>query len=57
MDAKLAESLVHKWQVIKSQALGPNHCLERLPEVSFLSFSWMCFFHLLRSMLGVDDNT
>ncbi|KAK4782604.1 hypothetical protein SAY86_016706 [Trapa natans] len=33
MDAKLAESLVRKWQVIKSQALGPNHCIDKLPEV------------------------
>ncbi|PKI77402.1 hypothetical protein CRG98_002175 [Punica granatum] len=33
MDARLAESLVRKWQVIKSQALGPDHCLEKLPEV------------------------
>ncbi|KAI3432032.1 uncharacterized protein J3R85_007697 [Psidium guajava] len=33
MDAKLAESLVRRWQFIKSQALGPDHCLEKLPEV------------------------
>ncbi|XP_030446839.2 protein ACCUMULATION AND REPLICATION OF CHLOROPLASTS 6, chloroplastic [Syzygium oleosum] len=33
MDAKLAESLVRKWQFIKSQALGPDHSLEKLPEV------------------------
>lgn len=33
MDAKLAESLVRKWQFIKSQALGPDHCLEKLSEV------------------------
>lgn len=33
MDAKHAESLVRKWQFIKSQALGPDHSLEKLPEV------------------------
>lgn len=33
MDARFAESLVRKWQNIKSEALGPNHCLAKLPEV------------------------
>ncbi|KAL0928169.1 hypothetical protein M5K25_000038 [Dendrobium thyrsiflorum] len=33
MDARLAESLVRKWQNIKSQALGPDHHLEELPTV------------------------
>ncbi|KAK7321789.1 hypothetical protein VNO77_32732 [Canavalia gladiata] len=33
MDARVAEALVRKWQSIKSQAFGPDHCLERLPEV------------------------
>ncbi|CAI9116867.1 OLC1v1018138C1 [Oldenlandia corymbosa var. corymbosa] len=33
MDARLAEHLVRKWQDIKSQALGPDHCLQKLPEV------------------------
>ncbi|XP_010907356.1 protein ACCUMULATION AND REPLICATION OF CHLOROPLASTS 6, chloroplastic isoform X2 [Elaeis guineensis] len=33
MDARLAETLVHKWQNVKSQALGPDHCLIKLPEV------------------------
>ncbi|XP_058109372.1 protein ACCUMULATION AND REPLICATION OF CHLOROPLASTS 6, chloroplastic [Magnolia sinica] len=33
MDARFAESLVRKWQDIKSQALGPDHCLVKLPEV------------------------
>lgn len=33
MDARFAESLVRKWQNIKSQALGPKHCLSELPEV------------------------
>ncbi|CAH9067845.1 unnamed protein product [Cuscuta epithymum] len=33
MDARVAESLVRKWQDIKSQALGPNHCLEKLSEI------------------------
>ncbi|OVA20418.1 protein of unknown function DUF4101 [Macleaya cordata] len=33
MDARLAESLVRKWQNIKSQALGPQHYLAQLPEV------------------------
>ncbi len=38
MDARIAEDLVRKWQNIKSQAFGPDHYLERLPEVSlFLS--------------------
>lgn len=34
MDARIAEGLVRKWQNIKSQAFGPDHCLERLPEVT-----------------------
>lgn len=33
MDARFAEGLVRKWQNIKSQALGPDHCLQELPEV------------------------
>lgn len=33
MDAKVAEGLVRKWQNIKSQALGPDHCLGKLSEV------------------------
>ncbi|KAJ4702053.1 Accumulation and replication of chloroplasts 6, chloroplastic-like protein [Melia azedarach] len=33
MDARLAEGIVHKWQSIKSQALGPDHSLGNLPEV------------------------
>ncbi|KAL1815747.1 hypothetical protein ACET3Z_018321 [Daucus carota] len=33
MDARLAESLVRKWQSIKSQALGSNHFLGNLSEV------------------------
>ncbi|KAF6169458.1 hypothetical protein GIB67_004739 [Kingdonia uniflora] len=33
MDARFAESLVRKWQNIKSLALGPEHCLTKLPEV------------------------
>ncbi|KAL7175243.1 hypothetical protein ACSBR2_028947 [Camellia fascicularis] len=32
MDAKFAEGLVQKWQNIKSQALGPDHCLGKLSE-------------------------
>lgn len=33
MDARYAESLVRKWQNVKSQALGPGHHVEELPEV------------------------
>lgn len=33
MDARLAESIVRKWQYIKSQSLGTDHCLNRLSEV------------------------
>lgn len=33
MDARVAEEVVRKWQNIKSEALGPDHNLERLPEV------------------------
>ncbi|XAR61688.1 hypothetical protein NMG60_11016178 [Bertholletia excelsa] len=33
MDAKVAEILVRKWQNIKSQALGCDHCLGKLSEV------------------------
>ncbi|MED6208737.1 Protein ACCUMULATION AND REPLICATION OF CHLOROPLASTS 6 [Stylosanthes scabra] len=33
MDARVAEAVVRNWQNIKSQAFGPEHCLEKLPEV------------------------
>ncbi|XP_057424144.1 protein ACCUMULATION AND REPLICATION OF CHLOROPLASTS 6, chloroplastic [Lotus japonicus] len=33
MNARVAEALVRKWQNIKSQAFGPDHCLGRLQEV------------------------
>ncbi|KAK9073299.1 hypothetical protein SSX86_007623 [Deinandra increscens subsp. villosa] len=33
MDARSAEGLVRKWQNIKSEALGPDHCLSKLSEV------------------------
>lgn len=33
MDARFAEDIVCKWQNIKSEAFGPNHRLEKLPEV------------------------
>nr|GMD84778.1 protein ACCUMULATION AND REPLICATION OF CHLOROPLASTS 6, chloroplastic [Ipomoea batatas] len=33
MEARFAESLVRKWQNIKSQALGPDHRLEKLSEI------------------------
>lgn len=52
MDARLAESLVRKWQTIKSQALGPDHCHEKLSEVKsvFFSLSQLCILiQLLRS--------
>ncbi|XP_077246462.1 chaperone DnaJ-domain superfamily protein [Tasmannia lanceolata] len=33
MDARFAENLVRKWQNIKSQTLGPDHSVAKLPEV------------------------
>ena len=33
MDARIAEGLVRKWQNIKSQAFGPDHCVDKLAEV------------------------
>ncbi|XVE94611.1 hypothetical protein REPUB_Repub02eG0023500 [Reevesia pubescens] len=33
MDARIAEGIVRKWQNIKSQAFGPDHRLDKLPEV------------------------
>lgn len=33
MDARYAETLLRKWQNIKSQALGPDHHAEKLSEV------------------------
>lgn len=33
MDARFAENLVRKWQIVKSLALGSDHCLEKLSEV------------------------
>lgn len=37
MDARFAEVLVRRWQNVKSQALGPNHNFETLPEVKVKS--------------------
>lgn len=39
MDARLAETLVRKWQNIKSLALGPDHSLAQLKEVRCFKFS------------------
>lgn len=39
MDARLAESIVRKWQNIKSQSLGTDHCLNRLSEVRICNLS------------------
>lgn len=36
MDALCAEQLVQKWQVAKAQALGQDHAIEKLSEVSFV---------------------
>ncbi|KAK8642382.1 hypothetical protein V6N13_011726 [Hibiscus sabdariffa] len=33
MDARIAEGIVRKWQHIKSEAFGPDHRLDKLPEV------------------------
>lgn len=33
MDARVAESIVRKWQDIKAQAFGPDHQLKKLEEV------------------------
>ncbi|XP_020241613.1 protein ACCUMULATION AND REPLICATION OF CHLOROPLASTS 6, chloroplastic [Asparagus officinalis] len=33
MDARFAETLIRKWQKIKSQALGPDHCVAEFSEV------------------------
>ncbi|GLJ43808.1 hypothetical protein SUGI_0912070 [Cryptomeria japonica] len=33
MDARLAENIVRKWQMSKSQALGPTHDISQLAEV------------------------
>ncbi|KAK8551799.1 hypothetical protein V6N13_120233 [Hibiscus sabdariffa] len=33
MDARIAEGIVRKWQHIKSEVFGPDHCLDKLPEV------------------------
>ncbi|PON51983.1 DnaJ domain containing protein [Parasponia andersonii] len=33
MDARIAEGLVRKWQNIKSQGFGPDHCIDKLAEV------------------------
>ncbi|KAL9275815.1 accumulation and replication of chloroplasts 6, chloroplastic-like protein, partial [Drosera capensis] len=33
MDARLADGIVRKWQSVKSEALGRDHCLEKLPQV------------------------
>ncbi|EOY14922.1 PREDICTED: protein ACCUMULATION AND REPLICATION OF CHLOROPLASTS 6, chloroplastic [Theobroma cacao] len=33
IDARIAEGIVRRWQNVKSQAFGPDHCLDKLPEV------------------------
>lgn len=38
MDARLAETLVRKWQSVKSLALGPDHALSKLAEVKVQEF-------------------
>ena len=47
MDARLAENLVRKWQAVKSLALGSDHCLEKLSEVSLRNLSIMPDFDLI----------
>lgn len=44
MNARVAEALVCNWQNIKSQAFGPDHCLERLQEVRNSNLSDPCGF-------------
>lgn len=34
MDATVADYLIRKWQTIKARALGPNHTVAQLPEVT-----------------------
>lgn len=41
MDARFAENLVRNWQNVKSQALGPDHSLGKLSEVSFSQAEFM----------------
>lgn len=36
IDARIAEGIVRRWQNVKSQAFGPDHCLDKLPEVMIL---------------------
>lgn len=45
MEARFAESLVRKWQNIKSQALGPDHRLEKLSEVKIFSYHSILLVH------------
>lgn len=42
MDSKFAEAFVRKWQVIKSQAIGPDHHIEKLPEVGEYPYIYVC---------------
>lgn len=45
MDARFAESVVRKWQSIKSLALGPDHCLGKLTEVRVYFLIWFtCYY-------------
>lgn len=50
MDARCAESLVRKWQSVKSLALGPDHCLGKLSEVRITCTAWFysyCISYLI----------
>ncbi|KAG8057954.1 hypothetical protein GUJ93_ZPchr0002g23787 [Zizania palustris] len=40
MDAKLADDIVRKWQSIKSKALGPEHSVASLQEVTFITVTF-----------------
>lgn len=56
MDARFAEGVVRKWQSIKSQALGPDHCLGKLPEVrkSLVYWHLIPFAHIITFSLAFN---
>lgn len=55
LDARIAEGVVRKWQNIKSLAFGPDHCLDKLPEVMIQSnlyfFLEFCQGYILKTAL------
>lgn len=53
MDARCAESVVRKWQNIKSEALGPDHSIGKLSEVKNFYLVFFAFVSLQKSIRNI----